>query len=177
MASVPTNLKPFRRIINRVTKRLQKKCVDGKTGSTRIYHVSAWVPFLLFDLRYAPANKSGFHNVDPNTVLKYQCKRKITHAFGRELCEQPPLDWIEQSLDVLIDNEVIHYNGKSDHTMRIRPSRWLLTQWEACDVLEGQFNPFSDDAQMTINRVLKDVKRLRMIVAELCKLTGCEYTP
>lgn len=176
MATTPKNLRPFRRILTKLNKKLSKSCVEGKDFEHRVFHNQAWCIFLLFDLRYAPMDKVGFRNIDPLLVNKYQPKF-VKGRFGREECEEPPVCWIEQSLDSLIDNEIIHYNGKAHEHMRLRPSKYLLKLWDEMDVLEGQFNPYANDDQVTINKLFRDVKRLRMIVRELCKLTGCELEP
>lgn len=169
----PAKLAPFRRIIDKLNRIINTRAVQDKAWNERCYYVMAWCYWLLWDLRSAPLHpKDGFHIIDPNSVQKYPQYGKHTGIKGAEI----PTDWLNISLEALVDAEIILDNLRQGDRRRYRPSNLLKKYWEEVAVLEHRFSPH-DDKDIIINiEATRRIRRLELVVRHLCKITGADFT-
>lgn len=174
MQAEAKNLKPFRRLLKRVEYRLYQKCVTGRDYQTRAWHISAWAPWILFEFRNAPSNRQDFRSLDIYTVNRYKRAQKRSFSEKHFEGDNSPIDWVERSLEVFIAEDVFLTNGRTGTQMKLKPSKLIREWWAAAEELEGQYNPYAINANASLVSLIKDHKRLKLVVRELCKITGCE---
>ena len=170
--SKPTNLAPFKRVINKLTRILNSRCIQDQDWDQRVYYASAWCYWLLWDLRASPKHpRDAHHIIDPQTVQRYP---KYHLKTGFKQAEVPP-NWVEISLEVLIDKEIIFDNCRVGDRRRYRPSNLIAKYWQEMTVLEQRFSPY-DDKDILLNiEVTRRLKKLEMVVRHLCKITGADF--
>jgi len=169
----PTNLAPFKRVINKLNRILHSRCVQGRDFDDRVYYIAAWCYWLLWDLRASPKHpRDSHHMIDPKSVQKYP---KYNLKTGFKQADVPP-NWVEISLEVLVDNEIIFDNCRVGDRRRYRPSNLLEKYWQEMSVLEHRFSPYDDKDVLVNIEVTRRLKKLEMVVRHLCKITGADFS-
>lgn len=177
----PTNIGPYRHIILRITRRLYKNCImERKNSTSRIYNVGAWASWFAWEFRRCELTKSGFYIVDPETVRNYVIEDDIMRAKRMAVMmtgvyAEPPEDWVEKSLEALLDTETIFENYKNGSRKMYKPTRWVLKSWQDLDELEKTYSPVSDSDLTDVLQLTRKVKRLEAVLQQCCKLLGIDY--
>jgi hypothetical protein len=177
----PAKIGPYKHIIQRINRRLYKNCImDRKKSNCRLYNVSAWANWVAWEFRRCELTKSGFYIVDIQTVRNYLNADDMERAKHMAMMMtgvyvEPPEDWVEQSLETLLDTEVIFENYKNGSRKLYKPARWVLKSWQELDELEKTYAPVSDSDLTDMLQLSRKVKRLEAVLQQCCKVLGIDY--
>jgi hypothetical protein len=170
----PANAKPYRHIITKLRKRLERCIYIDPIGNLRIYRPSAWVAWLLWDFRFQELHSDGFYTCDFSTLESYANETR-KHVKLAQMHEVPPDTWVEDSLDCLLAHELIFENARKGRQARFKPSRLIQKYWTEVEAIEDVVAPLSNSDIADILSVSHRLKRLEAVVSQLCRVTGLDF--
>jgi hypothetical protein len=170
----PENVKPYLKLAFNFKSHLKMSLRSGKQVY-RLWYPSAWVDWLLWDVRTANVTSSGYKDINVTGVEGYKMSNKKSASVYKE--GEVPKDWLLESLLALEYGEWITTNAKKGSDLRIKPLNKMNKYFFKLDDLEKVYDPYAingENSNATLLRRIEAVERNIRAIGELVGMPNLE---